>query len=146
METKLKLALTRSIKAPPSAVYRAWTDAESMKQWIGPENFDAVSCESEVRVGGRHRVVIRDIATGALLEWNGTYREIVQDRKLVFTFAWKGEPEDDTLCTVEFLESGGGTLMTFTQEPFADDSDRDSHAGGWSQAFDKLERTVLASA
>ena len=145
MLTKLSLTLTRSIKAPPSAVFRAWTDSESMKQWIGPANFDAVSCESDVRVVGRHGAVIRDIATGTLHEWNGTYREIVPNRKLVFTFAWKDEPEDDTLCTVEFLDRDGGTLMTFTQEPFADESDRDGHVGGWSQAFDKLERTVSAS-
>lgn len=32
--------------------------------------------------------------------------------------------------------------MTFTQEPFVDESERDDHADGWNESFDKLERVL----
>ena len=145
MKTKLSLTLSRHIKAPPSAVYRAWTESEYADAWAGPENFDVVENRADVRVGGTWRTIMRDLATGQLHESSGTYREIEPNRKLAFTFAWKDDPEDNTLCTVEFRERDGGTLMTFTQEPFTDEAERDGHASGWSQSFDKLERLLAAA-
>jgi uncharacterized protein YndB with AHSA1/START domain len=141
MLTKPSLTLTRHIKAPPSAVYRAWTDPECLKTWLGPANFDVVTSEGDVRVGGAWRSTIRNLANQELHESSGTYREIVPDRKLVFTFSWSSDPHD-TICTVEFREDGGGTLMTFTQEPFVDESERDGHVEGWSESFDKLEQVL----
>ena len=144
METKLSLKLVRAIEAPPRAVFRAWTDMEYVNRWAGPENFDVVENVGDVRVGGGWRTIMRDLGTGELHESSGTYREVVPDHKLVFTFAWKDDPQDNTLCTVEFVARDGGTMMTFTQEPFVDESERDGHAGGWGQSFDKLERFLAA--
>ena len=142
MQTKLSLTLIRQIKAPPAAVYRAWTEAQYADRWAAPENFEIVENRADVRVGGRWKTIMRNLATGELHESRGTYRELEPARKLAFTFAWKDDPEDNTLCTVELRERDGGTLMTFTQEPFADASDRDGHASGWGQSFDKLERLL----
>ena len=145
MQTKLSLVLTRRIKAPPSLVYRAWTEKEYADRWVGPENFDVVENSADVRVGGEWRTIMRDLATGELHESRGTYRELVPDHKIAFTFAWKDDPKDNTICTVELHEREGETLMTFTQEPFIDVSERDGHAAGWGQAFDKLARLLAES-
>ena len=66
MQTKLSLTLTRHIKAPPSAVYRAWTESEYANQWAGPANFDVVENQADVRVGGTWRTIMRNLATGEL--------------------------------------------------------------------------------
>jgi uncharacterized protein YndB with AHSA1/START domain len=145
MQTKLSLTLTRHIKASPSAVFRAWTESDYANRWAGPANFDVVENRADVRVGGNWRTVMRNLATNELHESSGTYREIVPDRKLVFTFAWKDDPVDNTICTVDLRERDGGTLMTFTQEPFDDASERDGHFDGWSQSFDKLEELLALS-
>jgi len=137
-----RLILTRRIAAPRSAVYRAWTDPEIMRSWLGPDNFECTENTGEVRVGGPWHSVIHDRATGELHPSSGTYCEVVPDRKLAFTFRWDGSDELETVCTVELTDDDSATLMTFTQEPFADDASRDGHAGGWSEAFGKLERVA----
>ena len=55
-----------------------------------------------------------------------------------------GEPGHETLVTVTFAEQGGKTLLTFHQAPFESVESRDSHHGGWSESFDRLE-VYLAS-
>jgi uncharacterized protein YndB with AHSA1/START domain len=73
----------------------------------------------------------------------GTYREIVPDEKLVFTWHWADMPDQgETLVTVLLKPDGDGTLMTFRHEQFLDVPTRDSHNQGWSGAFDKLERML----
>ena len=70
----------------------------------------------------------------------GVYREIVPDKRLVFTFTWENEGPSagvETLVTITFEERAGKTVQTFHQVPFRDVERRDSHVGGWSEAFDK---------
>ena len=77
------------------------------------------------------------------LTMQGVYKEIVRPERIVFTHAWigdDGKPEHETLVTVTLVERGGKTEMTFHQGLFASMESRDSHAGGWSESFDKLEK------
>ena len=70
------------------------------------------------------------------------YREIEPGRRLVFTFAWDNDGPSagvETLVTITFRERGGRTEQTFHQAPFLDSERRDSHVGGWNQAFDKQQ-------
>ena len=70
--------------------------------------------------------------------FGGVYREIEQDRRLAFTFTWENEGPSagvETLVTITFEERDGKTLQTFHQKPFRNVERRDSHVGGWTQAF-----------
>ncbi len=40
--------------------------------------------------------------------------------------------------TITFEEHRGKTVQTFHQRPFMTVESRDSHVGGWTEAFDKL--------
>jgi uncharacterized protein YndB with AHSA1/START domain len=44
-----------------------------------------------------------------------------------------------TLVTITFEARDGKTIQTFHQRPFLNVESRDSHVGGWTEAFDKLE-------
>lgn len=44
-----KLTLTRVFDAPPSFVFRAWTEPKHMAQWWGPHGFTNPVCEMDVR-------------------------------------------------------------------------------------------------
>ena len=69
------------------------------------------------------------------------YREVVRPERLVFTHAWLGADGavgPETLVTVTFAETEGGTLMRFTQTGFDAAPDRDGHGDGWSQCFERL--------
>ena len=50
-----------------------------------------------------------------------SYREVVANEKLVFTWAWKTTPERESLVTVLLKPDGDGTLLTLTHEQFADE-------------------------
>ena len=73
--------------------------------------------------------------------FGGVYREIVENKRLVFTFTWDNDGPSagvETLVTITFEEKGGKTVQTFHQRSFLSAERRDSHVGGWTSAFDKL--------
>jgi uncharacterized protein YndB with AHSA1/START domain len=138
---KPSLTLKRRLKATPAQVFRAWTEPEKMKRWMGPEQVEPLIAEIDARVGGRYRFAMR-APDGEVHDVSGTYREVVPDQKLVFTWAWKSTPERESLVTVLLARDGDGTLLTLTHEQFFDADARDRHHHGWSGSLDKLERLL----
>jgi uncharacterized protein YndB with AHSA1/START domain len=135
-----ELLIARTFDAPASMLFALWSKPEHMKRWMGPANFACPEAEIDFRVGGAYRVMIKSAEHGE--NWfGGVYREIEQGRRLVFTFRWDNDGPSagvETLVTVTFEERDGKTVQTFHQRPFLDVERRDSHVGGWTQAFDKL--------
>ena len=86
MSTRPSLTLKRRMNAPPAKVYEAWTDAKKISHWFGPENAEVLLATTDVRVGGRFRIVFRG-PDGEEHDVGGTYREVVPNEKLVFTWA-----------------------------------------------------------
>jgi uncharacterized protein YndB with AHSA1/START domain len=143
-ETKAKpaLALERNLEAAPDRVWRAWTDPEAMKRWFAPSDAFAVPIvEADVRVGGRYRIVMK-APDGEEHDVRGVYREVVPNRKLVFTWAWRSTPERESLVTVELRPVGSGTALTLTHEQFFDAEARDKHREGWIGCLGRLEKLV----
>jgi uncharacterized protein YndB with AHSA1/START domain len=140
LQEKPSLTLSRSYPVAPEKVWRAWTDREAIKRWWGPGNEPVSLAELDVRVGGRFRIVFGG-PEGKAHECAGVYREVVPNRKLVFTWAWPNStPERESLVTITLRAAGKGTELTFRHEQFFDETARDSHERGWSGALDKLER------
>jgi uncharacterized protein YndB with AHSA1/START domain len=135
------LNLHRRYPVAPEKVWRAWTDPEAIKRWWGPDAGDRVSlAQLDVRVGGRYRIVFGG-PQGTEHEVQGVYREVVPNRRLVFTWTWPNStPERESLVTIVFKAAGGGTELDFRHEQFLDEAARDGHQRGWSGAFDKLEQ------
>jgi uncharacterized protein YndB with AHSA1/START domain len=99
--------------------------------------------ELDVRAGGRFRIVFGG-PKGDEHEVQGVYREVVPNRRLVFTWTWpRTTPERESVITITFKAAGGGTDLEFLQEQFFDEAVRDGHKRGWSETFVKLERVVL---
>lgn len=142
-QNRIELVITRVLDAPPVLVYKAWTEPEHMVRWMGPKGFTAPSAKLDVRVGGKYRAHIRS-PDGQDYWFQGVYREVVENERLVFTFAWEedGERGEENLVTITLAEEDGRTRMTFKQAPFLTISERDSHEGGWSEAIDKLNAYV----
>ena len=138
---KPSLTIKRRLNAPPAKVYAAWTDPEKLVQWFGPSQVKAGSLQAQldVRVGGLYRICFTS-GDGEYHQVDGTYREVVPNARLVFSWAWHSTPERESLVTVSLKADGGGTLLTFHQEQFFDETARDNHARGWTMFFDKLEQ------
>ena len=141
--TKPSLTIKRRFNASPAKVFRAWTDPEKVKLWMGPGEVTVLSAESDPRTGGRYRWLMK-APDGEEHDVSGVYREIVPNEKLVFTWAWKSTPERESLVTLTFKGDGDGTLFTLTHEQFFDEEARDRHQGGWNSAMDKLDKYLAA--
>ncbi len=77
---------------------------------------------------------------GKAHECAGVYREVVPNRKLVFTWTWPNTtPERESLVTIVFLASGSGTELAFRHEQLFDEKVRDDHKRGWTGALAKLD-------
>ncbi len=135
------LTLVRRMKAAPAKIYDAWTRPEMMVRWWGPDAGPVLSAESDPRVGGRFRVVFCTL-DGERHDCSGEYREVEQNRRLVFTWHWVSTPERESLVTVEIRPLPEGAELTLTHAQFFDEAARDGHRRGWSGSLDKLAAFV----
>ena len=141
-EEQASLSISRKYDAAPDKVWRALTQPESLKQWMGPsDDFKTPVAEADLRVGGRYRIVMH-APDGEVHEVSGVYREVVPNRKLVYTWAWKSTPERESLVTIELRAAGNGTEFSLRHEKFADEAARDHHNQGWNGCLARLEKFV----
>lgn len=134
---KPSLTIKHRFKAAPEKVYQAWIDPAKMSRWLGPPDVIKVTTTTDVRVGGRY--TIQMIVPNDEHNVGGVYREVVPNRKLVFTWAWRSMPERESLVTVTFTPDGDGTLLTLHHEQFFDEAARDRHEKGWKVIVPRLE-------
>jgi uncharacterized protein YndB with AHSA1/START domain len=104
------LILRRVYEKPVERLWRAWTDAKELGQWyVAGDDHVVHFAEADVRVGGTYRVGFGPAGSKPYIE-TGTYREIVPQKKLVFTegVAREGEGQLFSQHTiVEFRDLGG---------------------------------------
>jgi uncharacterized protein YndB with AHSA1/START domain len=143
LATPPSLTLKRRLKARPEKVYAAWTDPDKIARWFGPAQVIAGSVQAEIdlRTGGYYRIAF-DIADGRHNQVGGVYRDVVPNRKLVFSWAWHTTPERESLVTVSLQSDGDGTLLTLHHEQLFDEAARDGHESGWIGTLDKLETFI----
>jgi uncharacterized protein YndB with AHSA1/START domain len=108
-----ELLVTRTFDAPPSLVYRAWSQAELFQRWWVPQSASGVSlvsCEMDVRTGGTYRL---EFAVGGpqTMAFHGKYLEVIPDERIVWTN--DESDEEGAVTTVTFEGRGGQTLLTF---------------------------------
>ncbi len=138
-----KLVINRRLNAPVERVYAAWTDPAKIVQWFGPS--DEMTCEVpelELTVGGRYAFLMLS-PSGDRHCVMGEYREIVENERLVFSWAWESTPERVSQVTVTFRADGDATQLQLTHEQFVDEEARDRHQQGWTPAIDRLVARIL---
>ena len=107
-----ELVVTRTFDAPPSTVYRAWSQPELFRRWWMPRSVSGVSlvsCDMDVRTGGKYRLVF---STGGpdTMAFHGKYLEVVPNERIVWT---NDEGEEGAITTVTFAHQAGQTLLAF---------------------------------
>jgi uncharacterized protein YndB with AHSA1/START domain len=142
MLDKPSLTLKRRLEAPPSQVYSAWTDPKKIARWFGPRDTAqaSVAAEIDLRVGGHYRISFTSEG-GEQHQVGGVYREVVPNRRLVFSWAWHSTPERASLVSITLAPDGEtGTLLTLQHEQFFDEKARDGHERGWAGTLEKLDQ------
>jgi uncharacterized protein YndB with AHSA1/START domain len=133
------LTCVRRIRAAPEAVFQAFVDPREIVCWWGPDEGPTLSAETDVRVGGRFRVVFRTM-DGELHETLGEYLEIEPPRRLVMAWWWSSTPHLRSRVTVAIDPIEDGAQVTLLHGDFVDTVTRDRHEAGWTGALDKLTK------
>jgi uncharacterized protein YndB with AHSA1/START domain/ectoine hydroxylase-related dioxygenase (phytanoyl-CoA dioxygenase family) len=134
----VRLDIEREFHAQPEELFRAWTEAESLRNWFQPAGARARRVELDPREGGRFELEF-PAATGTGLVVAGRYRELAQ-RRLVLDFhpRWSGALSGRaSLVTVDLVPRAGATTLVLRHEGL-DPSDREVLALGWQQCFSRL--------
>jgi uncharacterized protein YndB with AHSA1/START domain len=143
-DSRHTLKISRIIPASRKEVFEAWTTAESLKQWICPEDSSVSFIELDVRVGGTFRIEMQHADEGEMV-LTGIYREIRPPEKLVFTWVSKHTHYRDSLVTLDFLAHGEATELILRQTQLPDEEAVTLHADTWAQLLEHLEDSVLKS-
>ena len=83
---QLDLLLERTIDAPRSLIWQAWTDPEHVKKWWAPAPWTTSQCEMDLRPGGIFRTVMRS-PEGRDFPHVGCFLELIENEKMVMTNA-----------------------------------------------------------
>ena len=142
---KTSLKIERFINAPRASVYAAWTDPAQLKEWWGPETVRTRNFVADVRVGGKYRWDLINQEDEEMSVF-GEYRELVPEKKIVFT--WKWDDDDvwenrNSVVTVELFDAAGGTELHLRHEQLPSTESRDRHNEGWNSVLDQLEKFLL---
>jgi uncharacterized protein YndB with AHSA1/START domain len=145
-----ELVIRRVVKAPRELVWKAWTEAEHVARWWGPEGLTTRVEQHDFRVGGatRYVMVAEDgteyPAEGVFIEIEAPHRIITTDE---FAEDYDG-PEGvilptGTILTVTFDEVEGGTQITLhISHPTKEQKQTHEEMGvvaGWNSTIDELE-------
>ena len=104
-----ELVVTRTFNAPAHLVFEAWTRPELFKQWWIPKSMGMtlVSCEMDVRTGGKYR-----LGFGDGMDFFGRYLEVTPHSRLVWTNEESGDA--GSVTTVTFEDKAGRTLLVLS--------------------------------
>ena len=136
----LELTMEREFAHPPEAVYRAWTETDALRQWMGPGEITAPGSEIDARVGGTLTIPMTH-PDGNVHTARGEVLDVVPNRRLHFSWAWDqedGSPGRRMEITLDFEPTPAGTRLVLHQTNLIDQEARDKHEFGWNGCCDKL--------
>lgn len=144
--------VSRRVRAPRAAVYRALLDGEAVAKWRVPTGMSAQVHEFDGREGGRFRIsLIYDAPTdtGKSAPNTDTYRghfeQLVPDERVVEVLEF--ETPDPTLrggmtITTTLTDVDGGTEVVLLHEGVPDTVPTADNETGQHMALDNLARLV----
>jgi uncharacterized protein YndB with AHSA1/START domain len=143
-KSERELVITRTFNGPARIVFEAWTKPELLKRWWAPKSTGVplLSCEADVRVGGRYRFEFGHEASKSMAFF-GRYIEVTPHSRLVWT---NEESDDGAVTTVTFEEKGDKTLLVLHElypSKEALDEAIAGMGGGMPGQFEQLDELLV---
>ncbi|RWD63492.1 MAG: ATPase [Mesorhizobium sp.] len=143
-KSERELIITRIFNGPARVVFAAWTKPELFIRWWAPKSTGVpmLSCEMDVRIGGRYRVEFGHDASEPMA-FVGKYLDVIPNSRLVWT---NEESEDGAVTTVTFEEKGDKTLLVLHElypSKEALDEAIAGMEGGMPEQFEQLDELLL---
>jgi uncharacterized protein YndB with AHSA1/START domain len=145
-----EIQVTRDFAAPPDLVFDCWTIPALIRRWLGPPDWEMLTCEFDARVGGKWRFVSRG-PNGFEMGHGGTILELDRPRWLKTTerydMDWTG---GETLNTNAFTAIDTSTRSVLTVL-YASKAARDGAAAtpmaeGMEMGFQRLDAWLAENA
>ena len=143
-KSERELVVTRTFDGPARIVFEAWTRPELLKRWWAPKStgVSLVSCEADVRVGGRYRFEFGHAGSKPMVFF-GRYLEVTPHSRLVWT---NEESDDAAITTVTFEEKDGKTVLVLHElypSKEALDGALSGMEGGMPEQFAQLDELLV---
>jgi uncharacterized protein YndB with AHSA1/START domain len=147
LPSERELVITHEFNAPRKLVYEALTTPEHVKNWYGPRVMKMVSCEMDVRVGGKWRFVTL-APDGSEHAFSGEYREVVAPERIVNTERYEPMAEHEYVATLTLEDRGGKTFLRNVLS-YQSQEDRDGHVNsgmepGMRETYQRLDEVLAA--
>ncbi len=140
-----QIVTSRDFDAPLDLVYRAFTEPDLMKEWLGPHGYTMEIERFDLRDGGSWRYVHTD-EQGNAYGFHGVFHGDPSPDGMVQTFEFDGAPGHVSLDTATFEERDGVTTVrtnTVFQSVEARDAMIESGMGeGMSQGYEQLDELL----
>ena len=139
-----ELVVARTFNGPARIVFEAWTKPDLLMRWWAPRStgLSLISCETDVRVGGKYRFEFGREALDPMAFF-GRYIEVTPHARLVWT---NDESDDGAVTTVTFAEKGGKTLLVLRElypSKEALDGAIAGMEGGMTETFTQLDELLV---
>ncbi|HWI63112.1 MAG TPA: SRPBCC domain-containing protein [Symbiobacteriaceae bacterium] len=158
-----EFVLTREFNAPRELVFKAYTEADHLKQWFGPKGFPVAECKLDLRPGGVFHYALRS-AGGQEMWGKWVFLEIASPERLTIISSFSDAEGDltrhpmspnwpaQTWSTMTLTEQDGRTTLTLVARPYeATEVENQTFAeglegmkAGFKGTYDQLE-TYLES-
>ncbi|KAI3590882.1 Ligand-binding SRPBCC domain protein family [Cupriavidus sp. U2] len=141
------LVISRVLRAPRSALWRAWSDPALLKEWWCPKPWTTQVRGFDLRPGGNFHTFMQG-PDGGTSDNPGCFLEVVPQSRLVFTSMLTGgwRPHKPWLGFTAIItmddDPGGSRYVARVMHP--DDATRDQHEKmgffeGWNTAITQLD-------
>jgi len=145
-KSERELVVTRVFDGPAHIVFEAWTEPELLKRWWAPRSFGVsfLSCEADVRTGGRYRFVFSHAASEHPMAFYGKYIEVMPHTLLAWT---NEESAEGAVTRVTFEEKGGKTLVVmhdlYPSKQALDNAIASGSTSGTGEQFEQLDELLV---
>jgi len=118
-EAARTMIIERTLRAPRSALWRAWLDPETLPQWWGPEGFSCRTSRIDLRTGGEW---VFDMIgpDGTVYPNHHLYTEVRPEERIAYTLLWGENGPKHADAYVTFEDLGNATrialVMIFSSE------------------------------
>lgn len=133
------VSLQIKIATAPGRVFDAWINPAIMQQWLFVgETSRILEIKTHLELEGTFSIQEHEQTTDEYIDHYGQYLEIDPPQKLVFTLSVPKHFPGETIVTLYFFETTGGTLLNFTQTGVPPEVTEDS----WKKMLGKLKQLL----
>ncbi|WP_415972818.1 TIGR03086 family metal-binding protein [Rhodococcus sp. 077-4] len=140
------IEIIREFDAAPEQVFRAHIDPELYRRWVGPRSLTTRILKWDGHTGGAWAFA-NDRDGEEIASFFGSFHEVRDNERIVWTFTYEGQPDSVALETLTFENrEGGGTLLRVLSV-VSDFATRDGMLSsgmdiGVKEGYDKLDEML----